>query len=727
MSCLAAAQRIFPERTDSVDPPSHLSHLINAVCLSPMPSFNATHKDTGPQTYRIGVDVGGTFTDFTIFNGAGDTQYFKLPSTPSDPSVAIVEGIAQILNIYEIAPTAVSYIGHGTTVATNMIIEGRGVPTALITTKGFRDVLAIGRQTRPSLYDTSIRKPDPLVERYRRREVDERMSAKGECIRSLKESELVDVLVELVETGIKAIAVSFIHAYRNPAHEEMAAGIIASRLPGIYVSLSSKVLPEFREYERTSTTVLNAYVGPKMSEYFDRLNARIGELGITVPPMTIHSNGGLLSIETAKRLPVTTCLSGPAAGVIGASVVGAAAGISDMVTFDVGGTSTDVSLIAGGQPKFTSSRDVAGHPVKLPMIDIHVIGAGGGSIAYIDDANALKGGPRSAGAQPGPVAYGRGGDEPTLTDANICLNRLNPVALLDGKMPVNRDAALASIEARIARPLGISVEAAAFGIIQVAAANMSRAIRAVTTEQGHDAAQLTLFAFGGAGPLHAAEVARESGISRILVPQEPGTMCARGALLSDVSLDFVRMQLAPAKPEAWGRACAALREMVEEGDRWLASEAVGREMREFNLAIDAYYLGQSHEIRVPLDTIDEAGLEDFLVRFGQAHKIAYGYDNPNQPVFIVSCRLRAIGRVPKTMAPSYEGGASIAAAKIGERSVYYGPEEGWRTTPVYRRSALPIADWISGPAIIDEMSSTTVILGGQTAVVDAFGNITITN
>ena len=679
-------------------------------------------------TYRIGIDVGGTFTDFTISNAVtGNNLYFKLSSTPADPSVAIVDGIAQVLQLHDIEPAAVSYIGHGTTVATNMIIESRGVPTALVTTKGFRDVLAIGRQTRPALYDTSIRKPEPLVERYRRREVDERLNAKGECLRPLNDGELAAVLDELAQTGIKSIAVSFLHAYRNPAHEEAAARVIARHLPGIYVSLSSKVLPEFREYERTSTTVLNAYVGPKMADYFDRLDAKITELGIPVSPLTIHSNGGLLSIETAKRLPVATCLSGPAAGVMGAAVVGAAAGVLDLVTFDVGGTSTDVSLVADGRPKFTSSREVAGHPVKLPMIDIHVIGAGGGSIAHIDDADALKVGPRSAGALPGPVAYGRGGEEPTLTDANICLNRLNPVALLDGRMPVDRAAAMASIEARIAGPLGISVEEAAFGIIQVAAANMSRAIRAVTTEQGHDVAELALFAFGGAGPLHAAEVARESGIGRILIPQEPGTMCARGALLTDVSLDFVRTQLAPATPEAWAHACKEMRGMVDEGDRWLAFENVGPKLRGFELAIDAHYAGQNHEIRVPLDNADEAGLDDFLLRFGRTHKAGYGYDIPGQPVVIVSCRLRAVGRVPKTVEPTYVGGSSLAEALIDTRDVYYGPDEGWSPTPIYRRSVLPVGQAVSGPAIVDEMSSTTVILAGQSGVVDAFGNIVITN
>jgi len=678
--------------------------------------------------FRIGVDVGGTFTDFTISNAStGEYLYFKLSSTPSDPSDAIVDGITQILELFDIEASAVSYIGHGTTVATNMIIERRGVATGLITTRGFRDVLAIGRQTRPSLYDTTVQKPAPLVERYRRREVGERLNARGECLHPLDEAELANVLDELAATGVEAIAIAFLHSYKNPEHEQAAARVAARNHPGLYISTSSSVLPEFREFERTSTTVLNAYVGPKMAAYFDRLSIKLRDLGISVAPMIIHSNGGLLSIDTAKRLPVTTCLSGPAAGVIGAAVVGSAAGYHDLVTFDVGGTSTDVSLVVDGKPKLASSRDVAGYPVKLPMIDIHVIGAGGGSIAAVDEASALKVGPRSAGASPGPVAYSRGGTEPTLTDANICLNRLNPVALLDGRMAVDREAAVSSVEANIARPLGISVEEAAYGIIQVAAANMSRAIRSVTTEQGHSVNELALFAFGGAGPLHASEVAREAGISKIVVPQEPGTMCARGVLLSDVSLDFVRTQLTKATLETWAAACDALRAMTAEGDSWLASENVEPGHRRFDLAVDAHYAGQSHEIRVSIASAVGTSLVEFLDRFGAAHRAAYGYDHPEQPVFIVSCRLRAIGHVPKTLEPSYTGGPSVEGALIETRSVYFGPSDGWRPTPIYRRSSLPIGDEIAGPAVIEEMSSTTVVLLGQVATVDPFGNIIITD
>lgn len=676
-------------------------------------------------TYRIGVDVGGTFTDFCITNTeTGENIYSKISSTPSDPSVAIIDGIRQVIDSHAIAPASISYIGHGTTVATNMIIEERGVATALLTTKGFRDVLAIGRQTRPALFDTSVRKATPLVERYRRRELNERLNAAGTVLEPLDAEELERVVDEIGASGAEAVAVSFLHCYRNAAHEEEAARVIGQRLPGVYISLSSRVLPEFREYERTSTTVLNAYVGPKMANYFDRLNQSISGLGIQVEPMIIHSNGGLLSLATAKRLPVTTCLSGPAAGVIGAALVGAAAGTPDVVTFDVGGTSTDVSLITDGRPKFTSSRLVAGHPVKLPMVDIHVIGAGGGSIAHVDDANALKVGPSSAGASPGPVAYGKGGTEPTLTDANICLQRLDPVALLDGRMPVDRSAAWAAIQARIADPLGISVEKAAYGILQVAAANMGRAIRAVTTEQGHDLSELTLFAFGGAGPLHSSEVARECGIRRILVPQEPGTMCARGALLSDISLDFVRMQLSIATQDSWNAAREAFRTMLDEGDRWLSSEKVAKELRSFRLAIDAHYEGQNHELRVVLDDLDEGGLPVFLERFRQAHEAGYGYDIPGQAVVIVSCRLQAVGQVPKPPAPAYRGGDSVAAAVSGERQVYYG-DEGWLPSKVYRRGLLPVAAPVSGPAIITEMSSTTVVLKGQHATIDPFGNIII--
>ncbi len=673
---------------------------------------------------RIGIDVGGTFTDFVMANStSGALSYFKVPSSPSDPSVAIAQGTREMLDHFGVSPEEVEYFGHGTTVATNMVIERRGVPTGLVTTRGFRDVLAIGRQTRPSLYDYSVQKPAPLVQRYRRLEVDERLSATGEEIRALDEHALEILVKELIAGGAESIAVAFLHAYRNPAHEEQARRVIERVAPGMHVSVSHEVLPEFREYERTSTTVLNAYVAPRMQHYLERLRTRLIEVGVTVEPLTFHSNGGLMPMRTVERFPVLTCLSGPAAGVVGSTVIGATAGLSEIITFDVGGTSTDVSLITGGRPSFTSDRLVAGYPVKMPMVDIHVVGAGGGSIARLDDVGALKVGPDSAGAVPGPVAFNKGGVEPTLTDANIVLGRLNPTTLLDGRMSVDRQRAVAVIEDRIARPLGLSVEEAADGILRIATANMSRAIRAVSTEHGHDPADFVLFAFGGAGPLHAAEVAQECGISSVLVPHEPGTLCARGILLADISRDFVRTQLAMLDDSSWRDVALLMSEMLREGEAWLTQERVPQEQRRFHLNIDARYRGQTHDIRVEVRSVDEADQVHFVEAFHRAHRAQYGHDNPNLPIEIVTSRVQAVGLVAKDGVRT--ASAAATAPTWNERQVYFGVTHGWTTTRVYRRDSLAAGTELDGPVVIEEMSSTTVVLPGQQALIDRFGNIRI--
>lgn len=675
---------------------------------------------------RIGIDVGGTFTDFVMADAnTGSLSYFKVPSSPSDPSVAIAQGTREMLERFSVSPADVQYFGHGTTVATNMVIERRGVLTGLITTRGFRDVLAIGRQTRPSLYDYSVQKPAPLVARRHRLEVDERLDARGEVIRPLDEAALESLIREMVASGIQAIAIAFLHSYRNPVHEEQARRVVERVAPGLHVSISHEVLPEFREFERTSTTVLNAYVAPRMQNYLDQLRARLTGVGVKVEPLTFHSNGGLMPMETVERFPVLTCLSGPAAGVVGSAVIGAKAGLSEIITFDVGGTSTDVSLITGGRPSFTSDRLVAGYPVKMPMIDIHVVGAGGGSIARLDDVGALKVGPDSAGAVPGPVAFERGGTEPTLTDANIVLGRLNPSKLLDGRMSVNRAQAVAVIEEKIARPLGLSVEEAAHGILRIATASMSRAIRAVSTEHGHDPADFVLFAFGGAGPLHAAEVARECGIGSVLVPPEPGTLCARGILLADVSRDFVRTQLAPLSDDSWRNVAELMNEMLREGEVWLARERIPQAQRRFHLNIDARYGGQTHDIRVEVNAVEPADQARFVEAFHQAHQAQYGHDNPGRQIEIVTCRVQAVGLVAKDLAriPA----ATSSAPKWDERQIYFGDGHGWRATRVYRRDSLPVDIELPGPVVIEEMSSTTVVLPDQQAVIDRFGNIRIQN
>jgi N-methylhydantoinase A len=470
---------------------------------------------------------------------------------------------------------------------------------------------------------------------------------------------------------------------------------------------------------------MNAYAGPRMRTYFERFRARIADAGIEIEPYTIHSNGGLMSVPTARQFPVRTCLSGPAAGVVGASAVADVSGFPDIVTFDAGGTSTDVSLVRGAEPSFTSERRVAGYPVKTPMVDIQVIGAGGGSIAWIDDAGALKVGPRSAGADPGPVAYGKGGGEPTITDANVCLGRLNPVALLDGRMEVERDGARRAIEEKVARPLGLTLEQAAHGILTIANANMSRAIRTVSTERGHDISRFALFAYGGAGPLHAAEVAREVGIPTVVVPQEPGTMCARGILLSDVSLDFVQTAIVPGTGDGWTSICGAAAEMRAKGEAWLASENVGPAERSFRTFLDTRYEGQNFEVTVEVDAPQPGGLPAFIELFGAAHRRTYGYDIPGRRLEIVNARLQARGRVPKAPLTPVEGGGSRDGAVKEERPVYFGERHGWIETAIYARARLPVEVPITGPAVIEEMSSTTLVPPGGTARVDSLGNIVI--
>ncbi|MHB2165899.1 hydantoinase/oxoprolinase family protein [Alsobacter sp. R-9] len=673
---------------------------------------------------RIGLDVGGTFTDFILMDEAdGTIRYFKVPSTPSDPSEAIENGLRQLLDLAGRKGADVGYLGHGTTVATNIVIERRGARTGLLTTKGFRDVLELGRQARPSIYDYRIRKPPPLVPRERRQEVSERVGPEGTVLKPLDDTSLDEAVLALKGEGVEAVAICFLHSYLAPSHEEAARAAVERLLPGVYVSVSSRILPEFREFERMSTTVVNAFTGPRMGRYLDEFRRRVAEIGIPAEPYTIHSNGGLMSVETARECPVRTCVSGPAAGVVGAAAIGTLAGLPDLITFDVGGTSTDVSLIHEGRPQFTGNRLVAGYPVKTPMIDIHVIGAGGGSIAAVDEAGALKVGPRSAGAHPGPVAYGQGGTEATITDANLTLGRLDPLSFLGGRMTVDLDAARRVIADTVAKPLGLTLEAAAHGIIQIANANMSRAIRAVSIERGYAIADFALAAFGGAGPLHAAEVAVECGIPTVLIPIEPGTLCARGMLYTDLSSDYVRSCFGDADPASWRAVLSVLGELSREGHAWLDREGIAGDLRSERRMLDARYRGQNFEVKVDCSGLGEEDFDELVRRFHAAHDREYGYSIPDRAIEFVSCRVQAIGTVPKPPVRRHQGGPSLAAAIIGERPVYIDAAHGWRTATVYQRERLPVGEPVQGPAIVNEMSATTVVLPGQTLRVDEYGNM----
>lgn len=672
--------------------------------------------------YRIGFDVGGTFTDFTMIDAtSGEATHFKTSSTPHDPSEAIETGLAHFILEEGVKPGEFEFVGHGTTVATNMVIERRGVPTGLITTKGARDVLEIGRQTRPHLYDYSITKPAPLVDRWMRLEVAGRLDASGNELEPLDTEAVRAAAEKMKAAGMQAVAIGLLHSYRNPDHERRAAQIVRAVMPGAYVSISSDVLPEFREFERFSTTVINAYVGPRMDRYLARFIERLETLGIPTEPRTIHSNGGLMSADTVRAFPVRTCLSGPAAGVVGAAKVALRSGYPNIVTYDVGGTSTDVSLVVDGKAAFTTSRLVADYPVRTPMIDINVIGAGGGSIAALDDAGALKVGPRSAGAHPGPIAYGRGGTEPTLTDANLVLGRLSDTALLSGRMTIDTAAARAAIEARIAGPLGLSAEEAALGILRIAVANMGRAIRAVSTEKGYKLQDFALFAYGGAGPLHAAAVARETGIATVIVPAQPGTMCARGILLSDISFDFVRSNVFEANPESWTGALAQFAQMTADGDAWLDGEHVAAEGRSMTYVADARYDGQNHEVQVLLPQGPATGFVAFAEAFRAAHRQEYGYDIDNRAIDIVNLRLTVTGAVAAKLDGSYA--AESGAAEIGRRQVYF--DGGWYETVIYERARLPVEKVVEGPCIIQEMSSTTIVEPGQRVRIDSVGTMII--
>ncbi|KQR77065.1 5-oxoprolinase [Burkholderia sp. Leaf177] len=677
------------------------------------------------EKYRIGFDVGGTFTDFTLLRERdGTLNYFKVPSTPHDPSIAIAEGIAHLIDAHSIVPRNVTHVGHGTTVATNMVIERRGERTALLTTRGFRDVLEIGRQSRPSLYNYDVQKPIPLAARELRFEIDERINAAGEVLRPVDTESVIRAITEMKRTGVGAIAICFLHSYRNASHERAVAEMVRAELPDAYVCISSEILPEFREYERMSTTALNAYVGPRMSTYMQKLQGSVERMGINVEPQTVHSNGGLMSPAAVCVAPVRTCLSGPAAGVVGAVELGRVAGFPNLITFDVGGTSTDVSLIAESALLYTQGRTVADHPVKTQMIDIHVIGAGGGSIARVDEGGALKVGPQSAGAFPGPVAYGRGGELATLTDAHVALGRLDPVSLLDGRMKIYSQEARKVIQHQIAEPLGLTVEEAAYGMLKIANANMARAVRSVSMEKGYNVRDFALCSFGGAGGLHASELARDCGLRKVLIPQEPGTMCARGILLSDISMDFVKTLLARGDEDGWEALSNALAELLKNASQWLEHEGIELSARRILRQVEARYLGQNFEIAIDFEDRDLPTLRDFLGQFSAAHIREYGYDADAGVVELVNCRVRAVGAVSRAPWKRVDSSNSLEAAKKSERPVFF-EETGWSDTPVYHRPLLPINLPFDGPAIIDEMSSTVVILPRQTVEVDDFGNLIV--
>ena len=674
---------------------------------------------------HIGVDVGGTFTDLVVtIDGENRTILHKLPSTPERPDRAIIDGIREVLAARGLAAADVSHLAHGTTVGTNALIQRRGGKVALVTSEGFRDLLEIGRQTRPRVYNIHLDHPKPLVERALRLEVPERRLADGSVHRALDEERLRGLAEVILHEEVDCVVVCFLHSYAWPEHERRAVGILADALPdSVRVIASSSVYPEFREFERLSTAVLNGALLTTMGTYLDRLTGEVSGLGIGAEPKVSQSAGGLMSVEMARRFPVRASLSGPAAGVLGAARRAAAAGYRDVITLDMGGTSADVSLLRDARPTEVHERTLAGFPLRLPALDVNAVGAGGGSIAWIDQDGLLKVGPRSAGAAPGPACYAAGGTEATVTDANVVLGRLNDTALLDGQMPIDRSLARAAVEA-LAGTLGLGTQETALGIIRVAGATMVKAIRSISVERGHHPAGFALFVYGGAGPLHAVDVARELEIGTVIVPPSPGILCADGALASGLRNDFVRTVLLPLDPGALPAANAARQAIAAEAASWFESEGVPDSRRSLEWSADLRYLGQNYEIQVPWrgQALDREALEALASAFHAAHEQQYGFASEVETVQLVSVKVKSEAALPAPPIPRLEPGP--AAAPAGERETVF--ERGRRRpSPVYRRGDLAPGQTIDGPAIVEQIDTTVIVSPGDRMRVDPWGNLVI--
>ncbi|MEZ0394939.1 MAG: hydantoinase/oxoprolinase family protein [Anaerolineales bacterium] len=665
---------------------------------------------------RIGIDIGGTFTDFVVYDPAAQTLHtFKLLSTPHDPAEAVLDGLQRILKAepppLSPQPASITVI-HGSTVATNALLERKGAAAALVTTRGFGDILQIGRQNRPALYDLFADPPPPLIPAERRFEVDERVDSHGRILQPLDERQVEGWVAEIKRQKIESVAVCLLFSFLHPQHEQAIGARL--RAEGLLASLSSEILPEYREYERMSTTAVNAYVSPALDRYLRRLESDLPP-GVTLRVM--QSNGGSISLGEARRFGVRCILSGPAGGVVGCAYVARTAAASTdvkLITFDMGGTSTDVALI-DGQPQITTEAVVGGCPIRVPLLDIHTIGAGGGSLARLDAGGALRVGPESAGADPGPACYGRGGDLPTVTDANLVLGRLQAEHFLGGAMPLDLRRARRAL-ARLGAELGLSAEQAALGVVQVANAHMERALRVISVERGHDPRAFTLLSFGGAGGLHAADLARGLGIPRLLIPPLASTLSAFGMLAAEVIKDYTQTVMLPGDTPITDLA-ARLEPLARRGRDELRAEGVAETDIRLEAFLDMRYRGQSYELIVPFS-------ENVYADFHALHARQYGYAQENACLEVVNLRLRAVGRTdPPPLPARPPASPDPSPALLEHRPVLFA--DGPHRTPLYRAERLQPGNQISGPAVIVR-SDTTILLGpGDLATVDIYQNLQV--
>ncbi len=693
--------------------------------------------------FRVGVDIGGTFTDIVFLDPEGRVHTKKVSSSVDDYARAIVEGLREVFRETGLAGADVVEVLHGTTVASNAILELRGARTGLITTAGFRDALEIRRLRMPRLYEIAWEKPVPLVERYLRLEVRERINARGEIQSALDPAEVDAVLDRLLGEGVEAIAVCLLNSYANPVHEQRIKEIVERRVPGLPLCISAEVLPEIREYERTSTTVINAYVMPVVRRYLRSLRHGLAEIGVEAPLLIIQSNGGLMTADSAERMPMHIIESGPAAGVIGAQALARRTGMPKVITFDMGGTTAKASIVEDGEVNRATEYSVgggimhgsrllsgSGYLLRVPAIDLAEVGAGGGSIVWIDAGGSLQVGPRSAGASPGPLCYDLGGTEPTITDANVILGYLNPGYLVGGALKLNAARAREVFEERIARPLGLALVDAADGAHRIAASNMIRAIKAVSSERGRDPRDYALFAFGGNGPLFAAGMARQLEMTRIVVPPAPGLFSSFGLLYGDVEHHYVRTYRRHTRHLDLSEVNGIVGKMEADALAQLAAEGFTGAATRITRSADLCYHGQSFELTVPLTAgaLDPRAIAELEEAFGREHERVYGHRaGPEEPVQLVSLRLIAHGiperpRVPDRimvdLAPSPGSGTRSA-----RRRVYFGATDGWQETPILRRPDL--SNPVDGPAIVEEYDATCVVPPRAQARLDVYGNIVI--
>lgn len=682
----------------------------------------------------IGVDIGGTFTDLVYADLAtGDVAIHKTPTTTGDPAEGMVAGMAELCEIAGVTPDSIDRALHGTTIATNAVLEHAGVEAGMITTAGYRDILHIGRHQRPQHYSIRQEIPwqdRPLVKRRNRQTVAERLiPPRGEVLTPLDEAGMRTAAAAFKADGVTAIAICFLFSYLNPAHERRAAEIVREVYPESYVSCSADISPQFREFERFTTAAMNVFVGPKVRDYVRRIVDAMADNGFRADLLVMASNGGMATAEMVAEKPVLTLLSGPAAGVMGGAWSGKLAGRDRLITFDVGGTSADIGLVIDGTFAEATARDtwIGGFPVMTPMIDIHTIGAGGGSIAHVDAGGGFRVGPASAGATPGPAAYGKGGTAPTVTDAHVTLGRLDPENFLGGAMSLDVPASRKVVET-LAASLGLSPEAAATGTLAIANANMANAIHTRTVQKGLDPRDFSLVAFGGAGPLHGVDVARLLGVPEVIVPPYPGITSAVGLLTTDLKYDAIRTAFQTTDALDHAAIGAAFDDMQAGLDAQLATDEVAAKDRVFERSGDLRYVGQGYELRAafPPGPIDDAAIQSALAAFAAAHRDEYGHDFPNSAVEIVNLRLTAIGQTPRIREPkAVDATATPTPLRTVDAVFGSGETLGHFETPVFQREAIPAGPKLAGPAIIVQKDTTTVIPPDATFTADMAGNLII--